>query len=129
MNTMSMKAILGLIFTGIAGATLSAAEPAATPPPVPAPPGATPPPPPPPAPAPPPTPHPAAAPATNGPAPRIQFATPVYDFGKAKAGEPIKYSYVFTNTGDAVLEVTHVQPSCGCTTAGDWTRKVEPGQT
>ena len=50
-------------------------------------------------------------------------------FGKAKAGDPIKYSYVFTNTGDAVLEVSHVQPSCGCTTAGDWTRKVEPGQT
>jgi hypothetical protein len=68
-------------------------------------------------------------PATNGPSPKIQFATPVYDFGRVKSGELVKYSYVFTNTGDAVLEVTHVQPSCGCTTPGDWTRKVEPGQT
>jgi hypothetical protein len=120
---MNMKAVLGLMMTGIATAALSAAEPtapqpvtpvtppAATPAPVVATPGAP------------------AAPATNGAAPHIQFATPVYDFGKARAGEPIKYSYIFTNTGDSVLEVTHVQPSCGCTTAGDWTRKVEPGQT
>jgi hypothetical protein len=64
-----------------------------------------------------------------GAGPKITFSTKEYDFGKVKAGDPVKYSYIFTNTGDAVLEVTHVQPSCGCTTAGDWTHKVEPGQT
>src|SRR4051812_28927654 len=69
----------------------------------------------------------AAKPSTGEP--KIQFAAREYDFGKVKAGDPVKYSYVFTNTGNAVLEVTHVQPSCGCTTAGDWTHKVEPGQT
>ena len=61
--------------------------------------------------------------------PRIQFATPVYDFGRAKAGEPVKYTYVFTNTGDRMLIVSAVQPSCGCTTAGEWTKQVEPGKT
>lgn len=61
--------------------------------------------------------------------PKIQFATPIYDFGKVQAGELVKYSYVFTNTGEAVLEVTDVHPSCGCTTAGDWTRTVKPGDT
>ncbi len=61
--------------------------------------------------------------------PRIQFATAVYDFGRAKAGELVKYSFVFTNTGDEVLQLTAVQPSCGCTTAGDWTRQVKPGET
>jgi hypothetical protein len=66
---------------------------------------------------------------TNTGGPRIQFATPVYDFGKVKAGEMVRYSYVFTNAGDAVLEVTHVQPSCGCTTAGEWTKRVEAGKT
>ncbi len=66
---------------------------------------------------------------TNAAGPKIQFATPVYDFGKVKSGDPVKYSYVFTNIGTEVLEVTHVQPSCGCTTAGDWTHKVDPGQT
>jgi hypothetical protein len=58
-----------------------------------------------------------------------QFATPVYDFGRAQAGELVKYSFIFTNVGDQALEVTAVQPSCGCTTAGDWTHRVEPGQT
>lgn len=61
--------------------------------------------------------------------PRIQFATPIYDFGRAKVGEPVKYSYYFTNTGCGTLYLTNVQPSCGCTTAGQWTRQVEPGQS
>ena len=61
--------------------------------------------------------------------PKIQFETPVYDFGKATWGEPVKYEYVFTNTGDALLIVSNVQPSCGCTTAGSWTREVAPQKT
>lgn len=65
---------------------------------------------------------------TNVPGPKIEFATPVYDFGKTKSGEPVKYTYYFTNTGDQVLEVTHVQPSCGCTAAGEYTKRVEPGK-
>jgi len=81
--------------------------------------------------------NPPAAPATATPPPaqpnssgaHAQFANPIYDFGKAQAGELVKYSFIFTNVGDQTLEVTAVQPSCGCTTAGDWTHKVEPGQT
>lgn len=61
--------------------------------------------------------------------PKLKFATPVYDFGRLRSGEVLKYSYVFTNTGPEMIEITHVQPSCGCTAAGEWTRKVEPGQT
>jgi hypothetical protein len=78
-------------------------------------------------------PQPGAVPAipvlTNGIGPKIQFATPIYDFGKVKSGELVKYSYVFTNTGDRTLEITQVQPGCGCTTAGEWTKKVETNQT
>src|ERR1035437_6876778 len=66
---------------------------------------------------------------TNGIGPKIQFATPVYDFGRSKSGEPVKYTYVFTNTGDALLILNAVQPQCGCTAAGDWTKQVEPGKT
>jgi hypothetical protein len=66
---------------------------------------------------------------TNGVGPKIQFATPFYDFGRAKAGEPVKYTYVFTNTGDRALILTGVQPGCHCTTTGEWTRQVEPGKT
>ncbi len=61
--------------------------------------------------------------------PKIAFETPVYDFGKVKSGELVKHTFVFTNIGDEVLILTNVQPSCGCTTAGEWTRQVEPGKT
>ena len=70
-----------------------------------------------------------AAAAAGGSAPRIQFATPTYDFGKVKSGELVKYTYYFTNAGGATLQVSNVQVSCGCTTAGDWTRLVEPGRS
>jgi len=66
---------------------------------------------------------------TNQPGPKIQFSNPVYDFGRVKSGDPVKFTYMFTNIGDQVLELNNVQPQCGCTAAGDWTRRVEPGQT
>jgi hypothetical protein len=71
----------------------------------------------------------ALTPAPTSPGGKIQFEMPVFDFGKVSAGEAVKYSFIFTNTGDDVLEVTHVQPGCGCTSAGDWTHKVDPGKT
>lgn len=61
--------------------------------------------------------------------PKLQFEAPVYDFGKVRAGEPVKHTFIFTNLGDATLILANVQPSCGCTTAGEWTRQVEPGKT
>ncbi len=65
--------------------------------------------------------------ASNTPSPRIQFASSSYDFGRVKAGDPVKYTYIFTNIGDQVLEVTGIS-ACHCITVGDWTKKVEPGQ-
>ena len=65
----------------------------------------------------------------NNTGPRIQFETTAYDFGKLRAGEPVKHTFLFTNLGDATLVLSNVQPSCGCTTAGEWSRQVEPGQT
>src|SRR5262249_39822259 len=85
-----------------------------------------------------PTPAPAAVPAPGtpsaapdaptGPSPKIAFENPNYDFNRVSAGEPIKYTFIFTNTGDATLDID-VHPLCGCTAAGDWTHKVEPGKT
>ena len=46
---------------------------------------------------------------------------------RAKSGDPVKYTYVFTNAGDQLLELSGVQ-ACGCITA-NLTRKVEPGKT
>lgn len=106
-----MKRNIGLILSLFAGASFVSAQPQS-----------------------PASPQPAASPAPAAEAsaasgPRIQFATPVHDFGKVKAGDPVKYTYIFTNIGDQVLEVKGVQPSCGCTTAGEWSREVKPGAT
>ncbi len=76
--------------------------------------------------APPATPAPATAPAGG---PKIQFESTVHDFGKVSAGAPVRCEFIFTNTGNQTLEVTDVRPQCGCTHAGEWTRRVEPGQT
>src|SRR5215469_4209103 len=70
--------------------------------------------------------------ATNGPAgigPKIQFDSTTYDFGRALAGTQVKHDFVFTNVGDATLQITGVTPGCGCTTIGEWTHQVEPGKT
>ena len=62
-------------------------------------------------------------------APKIQFAETKYDFGKVTAGEVVKATFVFTNTGNATLELTEVHPGCGCTAAGAWDKTVAPGAT
>jgi hypothetical protein len=66
---------------------------------------------------------------TNGLGPRLQCAAPVHDFGQVTGGEVARHEFVFTNVGDGVLEVREVRSSCGCTTAGTWSRQVEPGQS
>jgi hypothetical protein len=60
--------------------------------------------------------------------PRIQFESPTYDFGRAMEGEAVKYAYVFTNTGDATLQVSDVR-ACHCLTFSNYSKQVEPGQT
>jgi hypothetical protein len=61
--------------------------------------------------------------------PRIEFETPVFNFGKVSSGEVVRHDFVFTNVGDATLEIKDVRPGCGCTTAGSWDKRVEPGKT
>jgi len=66
---------------------------------------------------------------TNVLKPGIQFASTSFDFGRILNGQQVLHSFVFTNTGKATLEIKGVYPSCGCTTAGEWSKQVEPGQT
>ena len=80
---------------------------------------------------------PPAVPAPAGPsvttattnAPKIQFTSTIFDFGTSSNGNPVRADFVFTNTGNAPLEIIDVKPGCGCTTAGAWDRRVEPGRT
>jgi hypothetical protein len=50
------------------------------------------------------------------------------DFGKRQRLRR-RYDYIFTNVGNAVLEINGVRPACSCTAAGDWFKTVEPGKT
>jgi len=61
--------------------------------------------------------------------PKIQFATTTFEFGRAAVGTVVRATFVLTNTGTAPLEIPDVRPGCGCTTAGTWDRRVEPGKT
>lgn len=64
-----------------------------------------------------------------GEVPAIKFDEPNYDFGRIRAGEDVRHTYYFTNPGNGPLEILRVKPSCGCTTAGEHTRIVQPGET
>src|ERR1051325_4781350 len=66
---------------------------------------------------------------TTSTGPRIEFAEPNFDFGRVDAGAAVKHDYIFTNTGDQLLTIKDVHPSCGCTTAGNYDKEVAPGQT
>jgi hypothetical protein len=61
--------------------------------------------------------------------PRIEFATPVHDFGKITSGIVVNHDFVFTNTGDAVLEVSYVRAAGGGPSDLQWDKFVAPGQT
>ena len=68
--------------------------------------------------------------------PAIRFNTETYDFGKILLGDPVKYTFVATNTGNDTLEITGAKGTCSCTVVGEdsaqnaWVpQKVALGQT
>jgi hypothetical protein len=71
----------------------------------------------------------APAPTTKTNAPRVQFSETTFNFGKVQPTNVLIHEFIITNFGNAMLEITAVQPGCGCTTAGTWDRQVAPGKT
>lgn len=67
--------------------------------------------------------------ASTNSGPRIQFAETTYDFGRVEAGTVVRHDFAFTNAGSQTLEIKNVASSCGCTTLGEPTRRVEPGKS
>ncbi len=61
--------------------------------------------------------------------PSIEFDSPTRNVTKVMDGEAIHQLFKFKNTGDTQLEITGVEPSCGCTSALPVPSKVAPGQT
>jgi Protein of unknown function (DUF1573) len=75
------------------------------------------------------SPPPTEASSTNSGGPKLRFASLDYDFGEVTAGFIVRHEYAFTNAGTEDLEITNVQPQCGCTTTGNWTRNTKPGES
>ena len=61
--------------------------------------------------------------------PRIYFPEIEHNFGTVQPGEKVTHSFKVKNQGDSNLEITEVRPSCGCTTAGSWSRLIKPGES
>lgn len=60
-------------------------------------------------------------------APRLAVAEPVHDFGSVEQGTAVTHVFRLQNAGDAVLHVSSVKGSCGCTAAVVSERDVPPG--
>lgn len=62
----------------------------------------------------------------TGPQPEAVAPENVYDFGVVQKGDRLIHAFAIRNEGDAVLEITEVKPSCGCTVA-EFDRTIAPG--
>ena len=60
--------------------------------------------------------------------PRIEFSSVEFDFGKVLSGELVRHNFVFTNSGNGLLLINDVRSTCGCTSATNSSKRVEPGQ-
>lgn len=64
----------------------------------------------------------------KGPHPIAKPDETIHDFGPVWVGPPLKHAFKIKNEGDAPLVISKVKPSCGCTIAGDYPKKLDPGQ-
>src|SRR5205085_3793442 len=68
-----------------------------------------------------------AAPAPGAKKPKAAAVEPIKDVGNVAKGEKITNDFMIKNEGDADLQITNVQPACGCTVA-DFDKVIKPGQ-
>jgi hypothetical protein len=67
----------------------------------------------------------AAESARHGPSLAIEDGT--FNAGTVPQGQPLRHDFRISNRGDQTLEITAVEPSCGCTTTGEWPHTLTPG--
>jgi uncharacterized protein DUF1573 len=60
--------------------------------------------------------------------PKAVVTEPLKDAGVIPKGDKITHDFIIRNEGDAVLEITNVQPACGCTVV-EFDKSIAPGQT
>ena len=59
----------------------------------------------------------------------MKFDQEEIDLGNVKKGSKTKAVFTVTNTGKNPLNITNVQPSCGCTTASKPEKPIAPGKS
>src|SRR3954467_12599449 len=60
--------------------------------------------------------------------PKAVAVEPIKDVGTVPKGDKAVADFLIRNDGDAVLEITNVQPACGCTVA-EYDKTIAPGKT
>ena len=55
-------------------------------------------------------------------------AEPVVTLGQVKAGRPLSYRFTFTNRSPNDLQITNVEPSCGCLKPRIGQKRLQPGK-
>jgi len=59
--------------------------------------------------------------------PVISFSETEHNFGKVVQGKVVEYTFQLENTGDALLKISDIKTSCGCTAALVSSKILEPG--
>lgn len=62
-------------------------------------------------------------------APKISVSEETYNFGDINVGDKVSHDFTITNTGNAVLKITKVKASCGCTAAAPEKNELKPGES
>ena len=62
-------------------------------------------------------------------APAVSVDNPSYEASIEAAGVVVRHVFTATNTGDQILKITNVQPSCLCTTATPTKAELAPGKS
>lgn len=62
-------------------------------------------------------------------APEVSAEVSDYDFGEVTQGDKVDYVFRFRNSGDALLEISSISSSCGCTAALLSSKRIAAGET
>jgi Protein of unknown function (DUF1573)/Flagellar-associated PapD-like len=63
-----------------------------------------------------------------GAQPKILIENPVYDFGTAPEGTPVRHTFKIKNVGKGELVIGSVRTTCGCTAAAPTRHRLGPGE-
>lgn len=66
--------------------------------------------------------------ASSGGIPKAEAIDPIYNFGTAPSGPPVKHVFKLRNAGTGTLTIDGVTTSCGCTAAKPTKNSLAPGE-